>query len=165
VVAGTVRHQWKRIRETEDQARSEGSWMSPEQRRGMMGHDTANWYSVSVILFFRLRSGPAKQIRAMENVYLVKARSEKDARRYGEECGRAEAIENGVELDGKPADLVFGGVRKVVSCASNPKRRGQSEVFRMHNGVEATYSTFIVQGEKELSKLLRGDPVAVTYEE
>lgn len=123
------------------------------------------WYAVSVVLFFRLKRGRQRSFPVWENVYLIKASSADEARQRAEELGRAEATSDGLELDGKPAELVYGGVRKVVTCAADPAAPGESTVAKLYDGVEATYSTFVVKSRADLEMLIKGQPVAVVYQE
>ncbi|CAM3526387.1 DUF4288 domain-containing protein [Corallococcus soli] len=123
------------------------------------------WYAASVVLFFRRTTGRQRTFPVWENVYLIEASNDEEARQRAEALGRAEAGQEGLKLNGKPAELVFGGVRKVVSCAANPAVPGKSTVAKLYDGIEATYSTFVVQSRKDLEKLIQGEPVSVLYEE
>lgn len=129
-----------------------------------MSNSANRWYSASVILVFKLKRRKQANLPVWENVYLIKADSVAAARKRAEALGRAEASQEGLELNGKPARLVFGGVRKVISCAADPALPGDSTVTSIHDGVEATFSSFLVK-KADLKKLIRGDAVKVLYEE
>jgi hypothetical protein len=126
-----------------------------------------SWYAVSGILYFRLK-GAFKQddFFVWENIYLVNAATAAEARERGETLGKAEAASD-EELSWKdqPAELVYGGIRKVVACAPNPQTEELTDFEKLHDGVEATYSGFTVRGEAALRELISGAPVAVVYEE
>lgn len=125
---------------------------------------TGAWYAVSVILAMQRRKKP--KFLAFENVYLVHATSSAEARKKGAALGRAEArAQEGLTWNGEPAHMVFGGVRKTVSCAANPALPGDGYVVRLHDGAEATFSRFLVDGTAEYRKLLAGKPAKVIYEE
>ncbi|XXF79109.1 DUF4288 domain-containing protein [Myxococcaceae bacterium GXIMD 01537] len=130
-----------------------------------MGRARAIWYAASVILYFRLKKGRQRHFPVWENVYLIKARGAAEARERAEALGRSETAQEGIELNGKPAELVFGGVRKLVSCAADPSVPGESTVTKLYDGVEATYSTFVAKSRADLEKLIKGESVSAVYEE
>jgi hypothetical protein len=68
-------------------------------------------------------------------------------------------------INGRPARLVFGGVRKLISCAAAPESPGPSTAETIEDGVEATYSFLVVSSRRELDALIKGEPVQVLYEE
>jgi hypothetical protein len=127
-----------------------------------------SWYAVSGVLYFRLRDVPEQgEFFVWENIYLVNAATAAEARERGEALGKAEAAASDEELSWKdqPAELVYGGIRKVVACAPNPQTEELTDFEKLHDGVEATYSGFTVRGEAALRELISGAPVAVVYEE
>jgi hypothetical protein len=103
-----------------------------------------------------------------ENVYLIFARNSREAAKKAEKLGRAQCVEDDtLTVDGKPARLAFGGVRKVISCAANPMAKDgvlTSDVPVMYSGVEATFSEFLVRGRKKLRSLVAGRPTAIDYQ-
>jgi hypothetical protein len=123
------------------------------------------WYAASVILFFRLKGGRQRKFTAWENVYLIAARNPEEAMVRAEELGR-QAADAGDEMtwNGKPAETVFGGVRKLITCAAGPDS-DESVVTKIHDGVEVTYSSFTVNSKAELEALIRGKSVAILYDE
>lgn len=123
------------------------------------------WYAASVIMFVRLEKGRQRRFPVHENIFLIAARSVDEARKRAEELGRAEEEPRGLEWNGRPAAMLFGGVRKIVSCSANPAVPGPSEVTKLSDGVEATYSTFLVKSRKELTALIQGRATALIYEE
>lgn len=123
------------------------------------------WYAASVIMYIQLKEGRQRSFPVHENVFLIAARSFDEARIRAEELGRAEESHKGLTLNGRPAVMLFGGVRKVVSCTANPAVPGPSEVTKLYDGVEATYSGFLVKSRKELTALIEGRPAALIYEE
>ena len=124
----------------------------------------AKWFAASVILFVRLLRPRKGRIPFFENVYLVRASTFAAAKRRAVALGRAEE-QGGIRWLGRNAELVFGGVRKVVTCSADPSRSGESEVARLYDGVEATYSFMSVKNAAGLRTLIRGDAVDVRYEE
>lgn len=128
----------------------------------------AQWFAAHVILYFdQLRRRQATFV-VWENVYLVFARTGREAARKAEARGRAECIEDDtLEVGGKPARLVFGGVRKVISCAADPEAKDgvlTSDVSVLYSGVEATFSKFVVRGRSKLRSLIAGRKTSVEYQ-
>jgi hypothetical protein len=124
------------------------------------------WYAAHVVLYFELREEPQEGYSVMENVYLVQAATDDEASARAEKRGRAACVEDeSLTVNGKPARLVFGGVRKLIACAVNPERSGPAEVETLEDGVEATYSFLVVSNRQELDALIKGEPVRILYEE
>jgi hypothetical protein len=126
------------------------------------------WYAVSAVLYFKLREVPEQEeFFVWENVYLVNAASFDEARGRGEAIGRAAGNEKDDSLrwNGRPADLTFAGIRKVISCAPNVETTESLPAETIHEGVEATYSCFTVHGKAALDELVSGAPVTLVYEE
>ncbi len=121
------------------------------------------WYAASVILVVRLAKGRQSSFPVWENVYLINAPDEESAKKRAEELGRAE--QQDLELNGRHARLEFGGVRKLISCASDPASSNESTVVKLYDGVEASYSSFLVRGERALKALASGGRVSIVYEE
>jgi uncharacterized protein DUF4288 len=124
------------------------------------------WYAAHVVLYHEFREGSQEEYPVMENVYLVHAANEDEALAKAEKRGRSACVEDeSLTVDGRPARLVFGGVRKLISCASAPESPGPSTAEVIEDGVEATYSFLVVSSRKELDALIKGEPVQVLYEE
>jgi hypothetical protein len=121
-----------------------------------------------VVLYFAEARRQATFV-VWENVYLILARSPREAAKKAELLGRAECVEQGaLRVNGKQARLAFGGVRKVISCAANPMAKDgalTSNVPHLYSGVEATFSQFLVRGRKKLRSLIAGRPTSIDYEE
>jgi hypothetical protein len=126
------------------------------------------WYAAHFILVIehlkRRKRWPRYLVH--ENVYLVRARTHAEARRKGEALGRAEVIEDdSLRWDGSPARLVYGGIRKTISCHANLRPRKDGLVRVIRDGDEATYSVFVVRDRTSLRQLVAGKPVVVDYQE
>ncbi|HEX5748422.1 MAG TPA: DUF4288 domain-containing protein [Archangium sp.] len=118
-----------------------------------------SWYAAHVVLYFEYREGPQDEFPVMENVYLIHAATDEAAFARAENRGRSDCAEDDESLtvNGRPARLVFGGVRKLISCATDAET--------LEDGVEATYSFLVVSGRQQLDALIKGEPVPVLYEE
>jgi hypothetical protein len=126
------------------------------------------WFAGHVVLYFD--EGPRHQetFVVWENVYLILARTPREAAKKAEKLGRAECIEQALTVEGRPARLVFGGVRKVISCAADPMANDgvlTPDVPLLYSGVEATFSQFVVRSKKDLRSLIAGRPTNIAYEE
>jgi hypothetical protein len=116
------------------------------------------WYAASVIMYTRFKEGEQEKYPLYENVFLIQAETDngaiEKARRRGMED---EGDSNGTySYEGRPATLVFAGVRKVI------KTQGADE--RPADGTEITYSEMEVDTQEALLKLANGEPVVVRYE-
>jgi hypothetical protein len=124
------------------------------------------WYAAHVVLYYELREGPQEEFSVMENVYLIHAGTDDEAFARAEKRGRSDCVEDeSLTVNGRSARLVFGGVRKLISCAASPEKPGPSTVETLEDGVEATYSFLVVSSRQELDSLIKGEPVNVLYEE
>lgn len=124
------------------------------------------WFAASVVMYFRLKDEPQAEFYVWENVYLIDAPDAAVARAKAEALGKLEEGDDdgSLKLNGKPAEQVFGGVRKVLTCA--PSLLSDSiDNARLEDGTEATYSAFTVSNRQDLEAFIRGEPVRVVYEE
>jgi hypothetical protein len=79
------------------------------------------WFAGHAVLYFDESRRRQATFVVWENIYLVFARTPREAAKKAEALGRAECHEQGaLKVDGKSARLAFGGIRRVVSCAANP---------------------------------------------
>src|SRR5690348_2794948 len=103
------------------------------------------WFAASVVMYFRLKDEQQDAFSVWENVYLIDAPNAAQARAKAEALGRMEeGDEDGsLMLDGKPAEQVFGGVRKVIT-PSPPLLSTSVDTEKLEDGMEATYSSFTV---------------------
>lgn len=124
------------------------------------------WFAASVVMYFRLKDEPQAEFHVWENVYLVDAPDAAQARAKAEALGKLEEGDDSgsLKFNGKPAEQVFGGVRKVLTCA--PSLLSDSvDNAKLEDGMEATYSAFTVSNRQDLDAFIRGEPVRVVYEE
>ena len=129
------------------------------------------WFAAHVVLYFDVDPSVDGPVSVMENVYLIEADDEDTAQRRAEELGRAECGDSGGTLkmdDGRPAELRYGGIRKLISPRRSVERMVQSPGAPddlVEDGTEATYSRFVVSNREDLKTLVSGQPVSVRYEE
>ena len=124
------------------------------------------WYAASVVMYFELKDEPQQEFYLWENVYLIEADDAPQARSKAEALGRLEEGDDGGSLtwNGRPARHVYGGIRKLVSCAPSLTGGGTDNSV-IEDGMEATWSAFLVRNRQDLESFIRGEPVQVLYEE
>jgi hypothetical protein len=117
------------------------------------------WYAVSIIILVKFKDGIQDIYPIWENIVLIKAESTEKAFEKAENKGKEyEGDSHGTyEYDGRPATLVFAGVRKLIECVDSDERPD--------DGTEVTYSMLSVKSNEALAKLVNGEEVSVIYEE
>lgn len=123
------------------------------------------WYAAHVITSFRAKNTKRKWINVWETIYLVNGKTRALAEKKAEKLGRREAKFGsiGLTINGKPGEMVFEGIRKLMTVM-NPDDMRLSE-DRPNDGTDITHSEFGVRDQKELMKLIRGKQVTVEYYE
>jgi hypothetical protein len=126
------------------------------------------WYAAHAIMYFATGASQ-KTFVVWEDVYLVKARTRPAALKRAIALARAACTEDEtLRVNGRRAKMVFAGIRKMLWCAAAPYDPGPSrspQVTKLYDGVEATFSAFVVRGRERLRKLARGAAVSVRYDE
>ena len=128
------------------------------------------WFAAHVLLYFEVAPSADGPVSVMENVYLIEADDEDTARRKAEERGRADCGDDSgtLRIEGRAAELRYGGIRKLISPRRSAERLIQSPdepVDLLEDGTEATYSRFVVSNREDLKMLMSGQPVSVLYKE
>lgn len=117
------------------------------------------WYAASIIICIKYKDGNQGTYPLMENVVLIQASTDDEA--YEKASKRALTYEGDADgtfcWDGRPANAVFGGIRKVIECVDSDSPPD--------DGTEITYSMMEVDSEDTLKKLIDGESVAIVYEE
>ncbi len=124
------------------------------------------WYAASVVMYFQLKDEPQNEFYLWENVYLIEAPNGAEARRKAEYFGKLEEGDDDGTLkwNGKPVKHVYGGIRKLLTCAP-PVTSRSADNSKVEDGMEATFSAFTVANREGLDAFIRGEPVQVIYEE
>lgn len=114
------------------------------------------WYAAHLIVYFRRQRKKQTRFLVWENIVLIQAATEEEAFAKATKRGRqdAEGGNGGIHFGKEPAELVFGGVRKLVLC--------QDEDRRPKDGTEVSYIEMEVRSEEALRKLIAGEPVSAT---
>jgi len=108
------------------------------------------WFAAHVIMYVAFKDGRQDTYPVWENVILIEADTLDAARAKAETVGREGAgdDEGSFRWAERPASWVFGGIRKVIKCDSDPQRPG--------DGAEVTYSEIVVDTLDEVRDLASG---------
>jgi hypothetical protein len=125
-----------------------------------------SWYCAHAIFYFELKEESQDSYLIWENVYLVEAPSDDEARSKAEKYARANEESSGddLKLNDKPCRYRFAGIRKLITVSyieEAPTKPDDAPV----SGAEVTYSEFEVDTLHQVMKLAKGDRVDVLYRE
>ncbi len=114
-----------------------------------------SWYAAHLVMYVKLKDHPQRQYPVWENIVLIQADSEDEAIAKGERRGHEDAGDDAGSFRwaGKPAEWVFGGVRKLTSCQDQEKRPA--------DGTEVSYIELEAASKEALAKFIQGDPVSM----
>jgi hypothetical protein len=118
------------------------------------------WFAAHMIESIRPIRPDSGEIFVYENVFLIEAKDDDEARIKARKYGEASIVEDGtLSIDDEPAEDVFVGIRKIIEI-KHPKA---SESDQPADGAEITHSKMSVKDEEALAKLANGEAVAVEY--
>ena len=125
-----------------------------------------NWYAVHAVLYFDVPSQRRSSIKVWENIYLVRAGSFEEARNRGMALAKSAEgdSDESTTLDGAKARLRVMGIRKVIECLGDATHCRPARVTVPHDGMEVSYSEYIVADGKALDALVLNRDVRLTYE-
>lgn len=113
-----------------------------------------NWYAAHLIMYVRFRQGRQRRFPVWENIVLFRAATADQAMSKAERYGREEAAsDDHFTWEGRPAQWVFAGVRKLMLCV-DPEERPR-------DGTEVTYLDLEVASRDDLQRLVDGERVPV----
>lgn len=115
-----------------------------------------NWYIAHVIMWVRFKDGNQDHYPVWENIFLIKADNDDAAMENARAAGKddEEQRDESFTWDKRPAEWVFGGVRKLMFI-DGP----------LVSLTELTYNQFQLKTWEDVAALIQGDPVQLTYEE
>jgi len=118
-----------------------------------------SWYAAHTIMLVEFANGNQDKYPIWENIILIQAKSDEEALEKAEKKAKEDESEpdDNFNWEQRPASLVFVGIRKLISC-NNPEEQPV-------HGTEISYSQMCVETEDDLSKLIKGEPVSIIYEE
>lgn len=124
------------------------------------------WYCAHAIFYFELKDEPQDSYVMWENVYLVEASTDDEARTKAEEYAKTEEADSSdtLTLNDKPCRYKFAGIRKLITVSYIEKAPDKPDDVPV-SGAEVTYSEFEVDTLEEVLKLARGEFVEVLYRE
>jgi hypothetical protein len=119
------------------------------------------WYAAHAIVSHRTIKPSKGEIRVYENVILISAKDDAEARNKAQQYGEAYIVkdETLTTMEGEPLEESFGGIRKIIEII-NPFSPGPAIPV---DGAEVTYSSFKVKDEQALADLVNGDEVLISY--
>lgn len=111
------------------------------------------WYVAHVMIYTRFKDGNQNKYPVCENMYLVQASTEEEAYAKATALGQEEEgdADGTYHYEDRAAELVFAGIRKVVTCANREQRPV--------DGAELSYSMLEVTTADELKALSTGESV------
>jgi hypothetical protein len=119
------------------------------------------WYVASVIMSIK-KNEKQKNIPIYENFILIEALDSSHALENAIIISKNEAAANcDLLLNGKPARMVFEGIRKLITI-SNPVDRDLDSSPPV-TGTELTYSAYLVKTKNQLKSLISGKAVNIKY--
>jgi hypothetical protein len=116
-----------------------------------------NWYAAHLVEYLRLHEKEQKDFFVFENVVLVQASTTEEAFAKAEAYGRDYVSDAPCWWRGKPATMVFGGVRKLTTCLDSEQRP--------KDGTEVTYLNLLVTGKSNFQRYLGNEPAVVTVQD
>jgi hypothetical protein len=119
------------------------------------------WYTAHLIEYAKFRDGVQDYYPFYENVVLIQADSPEEAWIKAEQFGKENEFDDtSLTWNDRPAQMVFAGVRKVITPLMNEESdRG------LKHGTELTYSLMVIDREEGFHNFLNNQPTDVRYEE
>jgi hypothetical protein len=118
------------------------------------------WYAAHLVFYVRFKRRRQTHFPVWENIVLIRARTLDEAFAKAEQRGRDDPCmdpDDSFRWGGRPAEWVFGGVRKLTTCVDKDQRPT--------DGTEVTYLELKVRSRADLEKLIAAEPVAVRLED
>lgn len=122
------------------------------------------YYAAHIVVYFRCKDGQQPSFDIWENIVLIEADSFEQAAQKARRIGKQQESNPDPTLTffGKPAEIVFAGVRTITHCIYQDMNSQAS--VRPGDGDEITFSTFSVASEDDIRKLVADEAVDVTYQ-
>jgi hypothetical protein len=121
------------------------------------------WYAAHIVIGMKVIDEITPPISVYENVVLIKAETHHEALSIAKKMGESEEnLQDGLELDGKPATRIFAGVRKIIKVIK-PDSLDEEGENQPKTDTETTHSEFEVNDVDELIRLAQGEIIPVLY--
>ena len=124
------------------------------------------WFTASIIQSTKFKDPSENQdiFPVYENYVLIEADSVKEAFEKAEHHAKDVcAIDDQLQLNGKPAYMCFEGIRKLIEVSSPLSTDDDIQVKSLCTGVELSYSYMEVVSQDELDRLAGGRRVRIDY--
>lgn len=113
------------------------------------------WYTAHIAMYCKFINGEQSTFLVDENVVLIKADTVEMAHEKATKYGLKHEISDSTTLHDRPVDIVFAGVRKIVTFDEPDAEPA--------DGIEISYSTFEMKDQKSFEKFIKGKSVSVNY--
>lgn len=122
------------------------------------------WYAAHIIEYARFLDGVQDSYSLYENIVLIEAETLEEARNEAARIGQAETG-GSVSVNGRDAEMVFAGIRKLIACADTvtAEREREHIPFRPAHGTEVSYSFLEIGSTEEFKRFVDGESVQVWY--
>lgn len=116
------------------------------------------WFAAHILVYFRCKDGEQTAFDLWENIVLIQAETVAETMAKAHKHGKEAEGDSGGTLTsfGKPSEMAFAGVRKLMIISDSGKRP--------EDGAEITFSTFTVQTQDHINRLVRDETVRVIYQ-
>ena len=116
-----------------------------------------SWYIAHVITRIEFIEGEQEPVPVWEDCILVRASTHDEARARAEAHGKANAAVKDLSMtwEGRRARMHYVGVRKIIKIDEET----------LGDGIEVTYSQYLVPSLGQLRSLAAGGAVSLRYEE
>jgi len=114
------------------------------------------WYTAHAITWVRFKAGAQDCFPVQEDLLLISADTPDVAFAKAESIARDRYVgddEGSFRYDGRPAERVFGGIRRLIECRDESTHPG--------DGTEVTYQFLTVGTEQQLEALIANRDVVV----
>lgn len=116
------------------------------------------WYTAHLITYFKLKDAPQDFYTVWENIVLIEAVDEIEARKKAEEFGKMYEVEDeSLTVDDQPAETIFAGVGKIATVC----HIGMDN--KLASGDEVTFNEFVLPDKESIVKLVDGEEVTVLH--
>src|SRR5579871_4829533 len=133
--------------------------VSRKPKRAEAEEQVMRWYAAHIVMVIRLQNGHQTRFPVWENIVLISANSLDEAFVKAEAHGQSDESQEDEAFTwgGKPARLVFKGVRKLTECVS-PEERPD-------DGTEVTFNELELNSAKAVAAFAAGRPTDVRYQD
>jgi len=115
------------------------------------------WYTAHVVIQLRTKEEPQAEFCVWENVILIEAKNEEEALEKAEVRGREDEGEFGLTINGKSAEFVYVGLRKLMACSDGERTPS--------DGTELSFNRLYFASQQDLDDFAEGKEVPATFDD